>query len=461
MQIDLSNLPNIVSKHFYPLLANKKKYLLLQGGIASGKSAFAIQKLVYRILTDGIQHRILIVRKVSDKLRNSVFAEFISVLKDMGLISYANITTSPMQIELFGSVVLFSGIDDPEKIKSISRISMIAIDELSELSEKDFDELADRLRTDYPTYKQIIGCFNPVGGQQHWLYKKFYENDDLKNDTYIDKSTYLDNDFINKEQFGKSIKARYLRNPASYSVKVLGEWTDEKTDGGFYSSFNPGINTSPNANYNPLLPIITSHDFNVLPTSAAVICQISGKTLTVIDEIALKHPLNRPVNVVRELKRRYPNHVTGIYVTGDASGRANSTRTAHGVNDYTIIFNELKDYVGVRDFTPSANPNIFQRGEYINAIFAGEVEGVNVIINERCETLIQDLLNVKRAEDGTKLKKRIRDKATQQTYEPWAHHSDCLDIAICQFLKEDFKKFLKGGDLLISVGSPYLSNNVY
>lgn len=69
------------------------------------------------------------VRKVSDKLRQSVFAEFLSVLKDMGLFDYATVTTSPLQISLFGSTILFSGIDESEKIKSISRISAVWIED--------------------------------------------------------------------------------------------------------------------------------------------------------------------------------------------------------------------------------------------------------------------------------------------------------------------------------------------
>jgi phage terminase large subunit len=460
MQVDLSNLPTIVSKHFYPLLKNNKKYLILYGGISSGKSVFIAQKILYRILTDGINHRVLVVRKVSDKLRQSVFAEFISVLKDMGLASYANITTSPLQIELFGSVILFSGIDDPEKIKSISRISAIWVEEATELESEAFDELADRLRTDYPTYKQIILSFNPIS-KNHWLYKRFFENDDLSKDTHIDKSTYLNNDFINREEFGNSIKARYRNSPNQYQVKVLGNFGSDQTGGGFYASFNPAINTKPDLRYNPDLPIIMSHDFNVLPFSACIIGQLSGKTLTIIDEIALEHPYNRPINVVREFKNRYKHHYSGIYVTGDASGKNNSTRTADGVNDYTVIFEELKNYVGVKDMVPSKNPNVFQRGEYINAIFSGDVEGVSVLVNDSCENLIQDLLNIKRAEDGTKLKQRVKDKITLQSYERWGHCSDALDLVICQFLKEDFKNYLKGGDLHLSVGSAYVSSTLF
>src|SRR5690349_11171776 len=101
MTVDLSHLPNVVSKHFYPLLVDQKKFLICYGGISSGKSVFICQKILYRILTDNVNHRILVVRKVSDKLRQSVFQEFISVLKDFGLLQVATITTSPLQISLF------------------------------------------------------------------------------------------------------------------------------------------------------------------------------------------------------------------------------------------------------------------------------------------------------------------------------------------------------------------------
>lgn len=467
MQIDLSHLPKIVSKHFYPLLANKSKYLVLYGGISSGKSVFICQKLIYRILTDSVPHRILVVRKISDKLRQSVFAEFVSVLKDMGLINHAKITTAPLAIELFGSMIIFSGIDDAEKIKSISRISAVWVEEATELDEKDFDELADRLRTDYNTYKQIILSFNPIS-QSHWLYKKFFESTDLKDDTHIDKSTYLDNDFINKKEFGESIKKRYRNNPNSYQVKVLGNFGNDKQGGEFYSSFNSIASTSTSVNYNPELPVILSFDFNVLPYSACVIGQLDinngtgHKNLNIIDEIALAHPLNRPVNVTQEFKKRYKGHSTGVYITGDASGKNNSTRTADGVNDYTVIFNELKTVIGIKDFVPSKNANVYQRGEFINAIFAGDVENVTVRINsDKCENLIQDLINIKRNEDGGKLKTRVKDVQTQQTYEKYGHMSDCLDMIVTQFLKNDFKTYIKGGEVNLHVGNEYVSANLF
>lgn len=464
MQINLSYLPNIVSKHFFPLLSNKKKFLILYGGISSGKSVFICQKLIYRILTDGIQHRILVVRKVGDKLRQSVFAEFISVLKDMGLSAHAKITTTPMEIELFGSKILFSGIDDSEKIKSISRISAIWVEEATELEEGDFDELVDRLRTDYPTYKQIMMSFNPIS-INHWIYKKFFEGDDLKSDTHINKSTYLNNDFINRKEFGDGIKKLYKNKPNSYQVKVLGNFGNDKLGGEFYSSFNAGENTSDLLRYDPELPLILSFDFNVLPFSACIVGQIHSdgdrKQLNIIHEFALEHPNNRPIHVIEKFKVMFPHHYSGIYVTGDASGKNNSTRTEAGVNDYTPILDGLKHYVGVKDMVPSKNPNVFQRGEFINSIFDNQVENATVLINSTCEKLIEDLSNIKRQADGTKQKKKVKDKITGSSIEQYGHMSDALDIMITTFFKNDFKKYMKGGETTLHVGEAYVSNNLY
>lgn len=461
MEIDLSYLPDVTSEHFYPLYINQSKYLILYGGVGSGKSVFAIQKIVFRILTEQQTQRFLVVRKIGAKLRTSVFNEFIAVLKDWGLLEYAVVTSSPMLIKfpLFNdSEIQFTGIDDSEKIKSISRITSIFIEESTELEEKDLDDLIDRLRGNTAYYKQVVICFNPIN-QNHWLKKKFFDSEDLKSETTIHHSTYKHNRFIDPA-YGTGLIKRYRNNENAYRVKVLGLWGNPSIGGEFYSSFNHSKNTSPVA-YDAEYPVILSWDFNVLPFSACLVGQLVGKELRLVDEIALDHPNNRPLNVIKEFKRRYPNHLSGVFVTGDASGKNNSTRTEDGVNDYTGIFEELRRYSGVKDSVPSKNPNVFQRGEFINALFAGDIPETYLAINESCENLIEDLINLKRDEDGTKLKKRVKDKDTGQSMEQYGHMSDALDIMVCVFLKNDFKKFLRGGETVLHVGNSYISPNLF
>jgi hypothetical protein len=241
---------------------------------------------------------------------------------------------------------------------------------------------------------------------------------------------------------------------------VLGLWGNPSIGGEFYSSFSHGANTA-YLNYDPDYPLILSFDFNTLPFSACLIAQLIGNELKIIDEIALESPNNRPINVINEFKRLYPSHKTGIWITGDASGKNESVRTSAGVIDFTLIFNELKNYIGVKDCVPSRNANVFQRGEFINTLFQLDLD-CRVMINENCENLIEDLVNVKKAEDGLKLKKRIKDKTTGQSFEEHGHFSDAFDYAICTFLKSHFTKFLNvNEETILSIGERHEASNLF
>lgn len=126
-----------------------------------------------------------------------------------------------MSIELpNGSSIIFKGIDDPEKIKSIADITDIWIEETSELMENDFNQLDLRLRGKTNTKKQIYMTFNPIS-QIHWLKKMFF--DFPKENAIVVKSTYKDNIFIDREYYDVLEKLKYT-NPEYYKIYALGEW---------------------------------------------------------------------------------------------------------------------------------------------------------------------------------------------------------------------------------------------
>jgi phage terminase large subunit len=74
VNVDLSQLDKVINKRFYPLLFNQSRHLVLMGGGGSGKSKFSAQKMVYRMIAEK-GHRFMVVRKVADTLRESVFAD--------------------------------------------------------------------------------------------------------------------------------------------------------------------------------------------------------------------------------------------------------------------------------------------------------------------------------------------------------------------------------------------------
>ena len=166
-------------------------------------------------------HKFLIVRKVARTLRESVFALFKETIHNLELESDFKINETNMSIEYInGNKIVMFGMDNPEKIKSIAGISGIWIEEATELKEEDFDQLDLRLRGETKNYKQIIITFNPVSSK-HWIKKKFF--DFTPKGTFILKSTYLDNPFIDDEY--RAVMERLKRdNIDYYKVYALGEW---------------------------------------------------------------------------------------------------------------------------------------------------------------------------------------------------------------------------------------------
>lgn len=163
------------------------------GGAGSGKSKFVVQKMFYKLLND--KRKCLVVRKVGSTIRESIFAEFKTLISDLGLYNECNINKTDMTIDLpNGSTFIFKGLDDSEKIKSIQGIDDIVIEEATELIEGDFTQLNLRLRSKKDN-QQIHIMFNPVS-KVNWVYKLFFKN--KYKGALIVKTTYKDNKYLPK-----------------------------------------------------------------------------------------------------------------------------------------------------------------------------------------------------------------------------------------------------------------------
>ena len=222
--VDLRNLPEVCNPIFWPLFADEKRYLVLKGGGSSGKSVFAAQKLIYRTLAEP-GHKFLVVRKVKADLRDSAFAELKNVIRAWGMENLFLIPTGRSS-ELYlkclvnGNEIIFYGLDDVERRKSLQGITGMWTEEASELTVEDFRQLDIRMRGVSPYYKQIILTFNPIV-ITHWLKGEFF--DSLKPNATTHHSTYQDNQFLPAEDRAvlegfKGVDDYY------YTVYCLGEW---------------------------------------------------------------------------------------------------------------------------------------------------------------------------------------------------------------------------------------------
>lgn len=206
---------------FIPLFADKHRFLVLKGGGGSGKSIFAGRKLIERCICEK-NHRFLVVRKVAKTLRESCFQQLRGQITE----AYPDISVVINQTDMSitfpntNSRILFSGCDDPEKLKSIYNITGMWIEEASELTEADFNQLDIRLRGETEFYKQIILSFNPVS-VMHWLKKRFFDQHD--NRVKLSETTYKDNRFLDDE--AKAVLEGFKdSDPYYYEVYCLGQW---------------------------------------------------------------------------------------------------------------------------------------------------------------------------------------------------------------------------------------------
>lgn len=186
-----------VNDKFYDLLFNKERYLVLYGSAGSGKSHFAAQKILLRIMKamrEGYRERFICLRKTGPAARKSIFALFTDYLNKWEMRPYVSINRTDMTFDFEGGSSIYCGsLDDPEKIKSIEGLTSAWLEEPNEFAEEDFTQLDLRIRGESPSYKQIILTFNPIS-KMIWLFKRFFET--VEPDAFVHHSTYLDNRFI-------------------------------------------------------------------------------------------------------------------------------------------------------------------------------------------------------------------------------------------------------------------------
>lgn len=96
-----------------------KTHFWLCGGRGSTKSSFVAIQIVLGILRDP-EANAVVIRKVADTLRDSVFAQMLWAVEKLGATGEFTASVSPMEIRhAGGGRIIFRGLDRPEKLKSL------------------------------------------------------------------------------------------------------------------------------------------------------------------------------------------------------------------------------------------------------------------------------------------------------------------------------------------------------
>lgn len=214
---------------YIPYIDKPQFLQIFYGGSSSGKSFFLTDKIVI----DNLQGcNWLCCRNVARTIRNSIFNEITKSISNMGVKQYYSINKSDMVItcKINNRQILFCGLDDVEKVKSITPqdgvLERIFIEEATEVKREAYLQLKKRLRGRSEHSKHIYMAFNPIL-KSHWIYKDFFGGwqDDKNvyedNEKLILKTTYKDNMFLTADD-RKLLEDE--TDPYFYNVYSLGNW---------------------------------------------------------------------------------------------------------------------------------------------------------------------------------------------------------------------------------------------
>jgi hypothetical protein len=466
--------------------------IICWGGSSSAKTYSIVQALLLSLLI--YDDDCIVFRKTGNTIRHTVYKDFKKIARELKIDKYFNFVDSRFEIVKKDSEkgIWFSGIDDPEKIKGVSTKRVY----YNEISSGDPDDLAQiRKRLRGQRGQQILMDFNPID-ENHWIKTTIFDNSNFTAiPTFVEngmpkvysnveekfesgriiangkeyrgiivaiKSTHKQNFWVVGSPDGNSygfideqtlIEFEYdrLNNPLYYEVYALGNWGHLSLGGEFYSKFNKHTHVVKGLQVDPNLPIILMFDENVVPYFPCLISQVIEdedgiKVLRIISEICLKNPDNNITSMTDEIIKRYRvNNLQQVIIGGDATSRKRDVKLQSGENFFTVIAKKLQCMNPVLRLNTS-NPPVHIRGQFINEIFSDNQSGLRIEIDSSCINTLNDLIYIKESADSKKVKEKVTDKTTGQTYEKYGHLSDCLDYTVCTLFNLEFQRFMAKGD---------------
>ena len=208
------------------VLAHRHTHYDLAGGRGSMKSSFVSLAVVYLLLLEPDAHA-MVLRKVANTMRDSVYAQYLWAVEMLGLSEFFECRLSPMEMVFrpTGQKILFRGADDPMKIKSV-KVPFGSI-RVTHFEEKDQFSGRGEIRTVLQSTMRGSGGFwnfesyNPPLSRDNWANRDSVLE---RPDRLCHRSTYLE---APPEWLGEQflLEAERLRetDERAYRHEYLGE----------------------------------------------------------------------------------------------------------------------------------------------------------------------------------------------------------------------------------------------
>lgn len=174
------------------------------------------------------RHFFLALVKVGNKLTSTVFPQLIAAVSRFGASPLWKINRSAYTLTFRpnGNSIACFGLDDAEKMKSVTderglNPTGIWIEEATQVTIRDIEQLNLRMRGRSPYYKQNILTFNPIS--EHHPLKNFFFDTPQLGRTRICWTNYQHNKFLDAEYI-LEMDALCLRDPHYADIYVRGLW---------------------------------------------------------------------------------------------------------------------------------------------------------------------------------------------------------------------------------------------
>lgn len=223
-------LSDLIAPSFYAahrdLIAGNHTYYDMYGGRGSTKSSWISLELVTGVMSDPNANAV-VFRRYGNTIATSVFEQVLWAIHSLGAEELWRWTTSPHKCiyKPTGQVILFRGLDDPQKVKSIKvskgYIKYLWMEELDEFAGEEQIRSVQQSVLRGGSKFVVFKSFNPPISKTNWANQYVAIP---RPDAYRLKSTYLDvprewlgGQFFNDAEILKQI------NLKAYEHEYLGE----------------------------------------------------------------------------------------------------------------------------------------------------------------------------------------------------------------------------------------------
>lgn len=462
--------------HLIPLLRDENiRFIYLEGGSSAAKTYTVCQALS----TDGYEHEYstMAFRRFQVNILDSVYSSFKAAIKGLEMDDYYVFQQFLIKGEDDKTRIRFRGLDDEENIKGIEDFNVVYNNEWSQFTEDHWSQQRKRLRG-RPNQKFICD-WNPISSKL-WQYENWLDKDEWidlplhiegkkyshlnpdfafkkinrKGNSVWIKVTFRDNYWITGHPNGKSgfrdqhtlddFEHDRIHKPNLYRVYANGERGILRTGGEFWKQFDETKHVRPLKVENTTIHV--SLDENVMPYVTIGLWQYIKETKEIrqVHEIPCKQPNNNAPKAAGELVKWLTqiDYKDVVYIYGDPSSSKRSTIDPNNSSFYDKFIEVLqKAGFKVVNRVAKSAPEVALSAAFLNEIYESNLYGYSIAIADHCKVSIDDYCTVKEDKDGTMLKLKVKDKTTEQTYEPNGHYSDQKRYFIIKLLEAEFNLY--------------------